>query len=121
MRSARTAAAGVLFCLVLPACGVFDKQKETTDTPKRVPPHLASPPGTPAPLPGGTVAMAEPYPVASSETAVRQPTIGTLDNLSWENGKTTAKPTKSVEYANSSNMSFVSGDNGSPFEFRPVK
>jgi hypothetical protein len=52
MRLARIAAAGALCCL-LPACGVFEKRKDHPETPHRVPPHLAAPAGTPAPLPTG--------------------------------------------------------------------
>jgi hypothetical protein len=133
MRSARTAVAGVLFCLVLPACGTFNKHKETTDTPKRVPPHLQTESGTPgtssAPkqLDGGSYV---PPPVAGTPTGVvlkgedavremqsRQLRGGAVNNLNWENGKMTVNS----KFDDGSIMSIVSDDNGNHLEYRPVR
>ncbi len=127
MRSARIAVA-VLCCLALPACGMFEKRKETTEAPRRVPPHLAAPAGTPAPLPSGAVAKVEPYPVAKTEKVLRgdaavreiqtrQPAGGSVNSLSWEDGKTTVK----TKYPDGSSMSIISGDNGNQIEYRPAK
>src|SRR6266542_1338428 len=127
MRSARIAAAGVL-CFALSACGVFEKRKESTEAPRRVPPHLATPAGTPAPLPSGPVAKVDAYPVAETEkvfrgdTAVReiqprQPAGGSVNSLSWKDGKMTVK----TKYPDGSSMSIISGDNGNQIEYRPAK
>ena len=92
-------AATVLLCFALPACGMFEKRKETTEAPKHIPPHLANQPDTPAPLPSGPVAMAQPYPIASPDSLYREEAqrdyqmrqlAGTAaNNLSWENGTVT--------------------------------
>lgn len=126
MRWTRTAA-GVLLCLALPACELSEKRTEPTESPRRVPPHLANPGGTPAPLPSGPVAKIDPYPVGSTEKVfrgeaavremqARQPTGGSVNSLSWEDGKMTVK----TKYPDGSSMSIISGEKGNEIEFRPA-